>query len=106
MAYVYQVDFGLNPEQMSELQIGASLERALGYLRTLLPSSVGYVTSRAMYSLYDPDRIHVVLMSVWETWEDLLAHGSSSLAEQKILKEFEPHVTLDALATTAYREVD
>jgi hypothetical protein len=34
MAYVYQVSFDIRPDQMNELQIGASLERVLGYLRS------------------------------------------------------------------------
>ena len=45
MAYIYEVSFDINKNQMSQLQIGQPLERVLGYLRTLLPGEPGYVTS-------------------------------------------------------------
>jgi quinol monooxygenase YgiN len=105
MAYVYQVSFDIQPDQMSELQIGASLERVLGYLRSLLPSESGFVTTRAMYSLDVPDTTHLVFESVWETWEDLEAHRQSELAEAKVLAEFEPHVSTEHLAVHAFEEV-
>ncbi len=53
MAYIYEVSFDIRSNQLSQLDIGAPLERVVGYLRTLLPSEPGYVTSRAMYSLDD-----------------------------------------------------
>ena len=105
MAYVYQVSFDIHPEQMDELRIGASLERVLAYLRALLPSEAGHMTSRAMSSLDYPDRTHVIVQSVWDTWEDLARHRQSSLAEDKVLSEFEPHVVLDDLSVHAYEEV-
>jgi hypothetical protein len=54
----YQIGFDIRPEQMSELEIGASLERALGYLRILLPGETGHITSRAMYSLDRADSMN------------------------------------------------
>ena len=105
MAYVYQVSFDIRPDQMSELEIGASLERVLAYLRSLLPGEAGHITSRAMYSLDVPDRTHLVFQSVWDTWDDLEAHRQSSLAEEKVLTEFEPHVALEDLAVHVYAEV-
>ena len=105
MAYVYQVSFDIHPEQMDELRIGASLERVLAYLRTLLPSEVGYITSRAMSSLDSPDWTHVIVQSEWDSWENLARHRQSSLAENKVLSEFEPHVRLEDLVAHTYEEV-
>lgn len=105
MAYVYQVSFDIRSEQMDELEIGASLERVLAYLRTLLPGEAGYMTSRAMSSVNDLDRTHVIVQSMWDSWEDLARHRQSSLAEDKVLSEFEPHVTLEDLVVHAYEEV-
>jgi hypothetical protein len=106
MAYIYRIDFDILPEQMSELEIGASLERTLGYLRTLLPGQTGYITSRAMHAVNGEEQVHLAFESEWETWEDLQAHRASSLSEDKVLKEFEPHVKLNDLMTRAYAEVD
>ena len=105
MAYVYQVSFDIRPDQMSELEIGASLERVLGYLRTLLPAEVGFVTSRAMYSVDIPETTHLVFQSIWESWGDLDGHRQSSLAEDKVLTEFKPHVALKDLSVHVYEEI-
>jgi hypothetical protein len=105
MAYIYHIDFDIGADQMDQLQIGAALERVLGYLRTLLPSESGYITARAMYSLDAGERTHLVFQSVWETWEDLEAHRKSELSEDKVLTEFEPHVELEDLAVQIYEEV-
>lgn len=105
MAYIYEVRFNVSKNQMSQLEIGAPLERVIGYLRTLLPGEPGYVTSRAMYSLDDPDTTNLVIQSVWERWEDLRNHKESSLAEQKTLTEFGPHLNGDALKVRIYEEV-
>lgn len=106
MAYIYYIGFDIEPDQMSELEIGSSLERVLGYLRTLLPSEPGFITSRAMRSVLLPDKTHVIFESVWQTWEDLQNHQQSSLAADKVLKEFEPHVALEDLSSRVYEEVD
>jgi hypothetical protein len=105
MAYIYQVGFDIRPDQMSELQIGASLERVLAYLRTLLPGEPGHITSRAMHSVDVPDRIHLVFQSVWEGWDDLENHRASSISEDKVLTEFKPHVELQDLVVRVYEEV-
>jgi hypothetical protein len=105
MAYIYQVGFDIRLDQMSDLQIGASLERVLAYLRALLPGETGYVTSRAMYSVDVPDRTHLVFQSVWEEWEDLENHRGASISEDKVLTEFKPHVELQDLTVRVYEEV-
>ena len=107
MAYIYSISFDIGPDKMDELQIGASLERTLGYLRTLLPSETGFITARAMYAL-DPDKdgeIDLIFQSVWDRWEDLEAHRKSSLAEDKVLREFAPHIELEDLRVRIYEEV-
>ncbi len=106
MAFIYNVNFLIEPSQISQLQIGAPLERTLGYLRTLLPSSDGFITARAMCSLDDPDNIHVVFESVWVSWAYLKAHSLSGLAENKVLVEFQPHVTLEDLSSRVYEEIN
>jgi hypothetical protein len=106
MAYIYEVGFDIKPDQMTELEIGSSLERVLGYLRTLLPAERGFITSRSMRSIGLPERIHLVFQSVWEEWEDVERHRKSSLSEDKVLKEFEPHVALKDLTSRIYEEVD
>jgi quinol monooxygenase YgiN len=105
MAYLYEVSFDIRPEQMEELRIGASLERVLGYLKALLPEQSGYITARAVYSVDGADKTHIIVQSEWETWADLDAHCQSSLSEDKVLKEFEPHVAVGDLVTRAYTEV-
>lgn len=104
MAYIYQVSFDILPTQMSELQIGAALQRVLGYLRALLPSQAGYVTSRAMYSIDMVERTHLIFQSVWRSWEDIDAHRRSSLDEAKVLAEFRPHVVLENISTRLFEE--
>ena len=105
MAFIYHVSFDIEPEQMNELEIGSSLERTLGYLKTLLPSEPGFVTARAMYSLDIEGRTHLIFETVWDAWEDIEAHASSSLAEDKVLSEFQPHVRLEHLEVHRYGEV-
>ncbi len=105
MAYVYQVGFDIERRQMDELEIGSSLERVLGYLRTLLPNEPGYVTARAIYSLDGPGKTHLLVESTWEDWEELQEHRRSSLAENKVLTEFAPQVEMSELEVHVYREV-
>jgi hypothetical protein len=105
MAYIYRVSFDITPSQMSELEIGASLERVLGYLRALLPGDDGFITAQAMYSLDSLTSTHVVFESKWDLWEDLERHCATNLAEDKVLSEFAPHVVLNDLAVRLYREV-
>ena len=105
MAYTCQVGFDIHPGQTTELQLGASIEKALAYLRLALPGEPGHVDSRALSSLDMPDRTHVLFESTWETWEDVEAHRKSSLAADKLLTELGPHVTLQNLAVHIYQDV-
>jgi hypothetical protein len=105
VAYIYQVSFDISPAEKSELEVGASLERVLGMLRVLLPAEPGYTTARAVYSLETPGRTRVVVESVWDHWEDLVTHRRSSLAEDKILREF-ADLALEMLEIRTFREVD
>jgi len=105
MAYIYQIDFDIHPNQMSQLQIGEALERVIGYLKTLLPNQTGHVTSRAMFSVDDPARTHLVFESIWETWDNLEAHRASTLSENKVLEEFQPHVSLENLQVHTFEEI-
>jgi hypothetical protein len=105
MAYAYEVDFDLNPEQMHQLEIGAALQRVLGYLKTLLPAEPGFITARAMHSLDNAEKISVAVVSLWDYWDDLTRHAQTHLAEDKVLKEFEPHVDLANLRLRIFQEV-
>jgi len=106
MAYIYNINFDIRSDQMAELRIGGSLERVLGYLRTLLPGEPGYITSRALYSLTNNNGTHILIMSEWQTWEDLQQHKDSNFMEQKILKEFSPHIHLEHLNVQTFGEID
>ncbi|MFN2302596.1 MAG: hypothetical protein ACK2TV_02590 [Anaerolineales bacterium] len=106
MAYIYRIGFDIDHDDMKQLRIGASLERALGYLRTLLPNQDGFISARAMHTLEKENPAHLVFESTWETWEDFKKHIASSLAEDKILKEFEPHIKLEDLSTRIYEDVN
>ena len=105
MAYVYQVSFDISPTRQYELETGSSLERVLGYLRTVLPDEPGFTTARAVFSLGLPDRTRVVVESVWEHWEDLETHRKSALAEDKILREYS-HLSPEMLEIRTFQEVD
>jgi heme-degrading monooxygenase HmoA len=105
MAYVYQVSFQIEENQMGQLQIGASLERTLGYLKTLLPNQDGFISARALRSVNVEGPIRLIIESAWETWSDFLVHQDSSLVEQKILREFHPHVQVENLTTAVYDDV-
>jgi len=106
MAYIYRINFYIDSEKMSELQIGASLERSLGYLKTLLPNQDGFISARAMHTLAGNNPVHLIFESTWETWRDLKKHIDSELEEKKLLTEFRPHVALKDLEATIYDEVD
>jgi hypothetical protein len=106
MAFTYLIHFQIKDEDIPQLKIGSSLERTLGYLRTLLPSEEGFITARAMKTLESVNPTNLIFESSWQTWEDLKRHINSNLAEDKILKEFEPHVELEDLNTQIYEDVD
>lgn len=105
MAYIYQVSFEIEHNQMEQLRIGANLEEVLGYLRTLLPNMPGFITARAMFSIDIPDRTHLLVQSIWDHWEDLVNHQKSNLAENRILASFTPHVSVEDLAVHIFEEV-
>jgi hypothetical protein len=106
MAFFYQISFDIHPDQMGELEIGSSLERTLGYLRTLLPSENGFITVRVARSVQLQDEeIHIQVESEWDYWDELQAHRHSNLAEDKILQEFEPHVDLEDLEVHVLEEI-
>jgi hypothetical protein len=105
MAYVYQVSFDISPMRQFELETGSSLERVLGYLRTVLAGEPGFTTARAIFSLDLADRTLVVVESVWDHWEDMETHRKSTLAEDKILREYS-HLDPEMLEIRTFQEVD
>jgi len=106
MPYIYQVNFHFPQDRADELRIGTSLERILAYLRALLPSEPGYVTSQGMYSVNPDERLHIVFHTVCESYEDLVRYGESSLSEDKVLLEFEPHLSDEEIQVHVYSEID
>ena len=60
MSYINQITFCIEEDQMSEIELGHSLERVLGYMRTLLPSQEGFIASRAMHTLPDEGKIYLL----------------------------------------------
>lgn len=106
MAYVYQMSFDIKPDQMEDLEIGSALEGALSALRALLPDEAGYVSSRGMHSLDRNNTTHIVFESVWNEWDDFISHIESSVAEDRFIQQFQPHLSIDNLTTHQYEEVD
>ena len=107
MAYFYEVSFNPEPEQLADLKIGKSLEKVIGYLRVLLPNQTGFVSANGMQEVNAQGKPNLVFLSEWETWEDLQAHlKSSSLVEDKILLEFDPHIQSEHLVKRIYREIE
>lgn len=105
MPYIYEVTFAILPDQMNELEIGHSLERVLGYLRTVLPNEHGFMTSRALYSIDDPSHTRILFLSEWGSWDALEQHRDSALVETKVLSEFDPHVRQQDMTVRIYAEV-
>ena len=106
MAFVYQVSFNIKPDQMADLAIGSALERALAALRALLPDQAGYISSRGMHSLDRDDTTRIVFESVWSDWDEFQEHIKSAIAEDRVIKEFQPHLSVDNLTNHQYEEVD
>ena len=102
--YIYEVSFEIPPENMSELQIGRSLQRTDGYLKSRLPGRPGFITSDVVYSVDDPKATRVVFRSEWTDWEDVERHRESSLLEDKVLSEFD-HISADTMKHRAYARV-
>ena len=105
MPYIYEVSFDIPPAQMNELQVGRSLQRIDGYLKVRLPGRPGFITSDVEYSVDDPAETRVVFRSEWNGWEDVERHRESSLLEDKVLAEFDPHVSADRITIRAYARV-
>ena len=105
MAYLYTIQLEIPSDQMDELRIGKALERVLGYLKTLLPSQPGYITARAFHSVEFENEVQIVFQSEWEEWEDLENHRDSKLIEDKVIKEFAPHIKVEHLETSIYGEI-
>lgn len=107
MAYVYQLSFNLKPELAAELAIGAGVQQGLSYLRAVLPSETGYVSTRAVQALNGAQGgTNVVFESTWETWDDLQAHQKSATAESNVLRKLRPALPLDDLVVRIFREID
>jgi quinol monooxygenase YgiN len=105
MAYIYQITFDIRPEQMNELEIGASVERVLSFLLTLLPNDEGYISARAMHSIDRAELVTVLVESAWDDWDEFERHVQSAAAEDKVLLEFAPHLDQKALYRRVYEEV-
>ena len=106
MAYMYQVSFNISSDKLSQLEIGASLEKVLGFMKSLMPSQPGFIDTRALYSLDEKENTYVVCISEWNYWEDLEKHRDSMMSEEKILKEFYPHIKKEDLIIRIYKEID
>jgi hypothetical protein len=106
MAYFYEVSFQIDYHQLEQVKLGKSLEKVIGYMRVLLPSQPGFVSTQAMLEVSSNPRYRVVFISEWENWENYETHHQSSLVEDKILLEFDPHVRSEHLEKRVYREVD
>src|SRR5512140_2443961 len=92
MPYLYEVSFDIRHDQMSQLEIGDSLARLVGYLKIRLPVQRGFVLADAWYSVDDPEKTRVVARSAWSDWTDVEAHRESSILEDHLFEEFDPHV--------------
>jgi len=105
MPYVYEVSFEITPEQMSELEIGQSLERLVGYMKVRLPSQRGFVFADAWYSVDDSEKTRVVARSEWSDWSDVVQHRQSSIVEDELFEEFCPQVERNNVTVRTYAEV-
>jgi hypothetical protein len=105
MPYVYEVSFDIAPSQMSQLEIGQSLERLVGYMKIRLPSQTGFVLADAFYSVDDPDTTRIVMRSEWSDWCDVEAHCESQLVEDQVFEQFDPHVDRGSITVRTYAEV-
>ena len=93
-------------EKMSELEIGESLEKLVGYMKVRLPSQRGFVYSDALYSVDDPAGLRVVMRSHWSDWTDVTNHReSSALVEDQVFEQFDPHVRPEDIMIRTYAEV-
>jgi hypothetical protein len=106
MPYMYEVSFQVPREKMSELEIGQSLERLVGYMKIRLPAQRGFVFADACYSVDDPESLRIVMRSEWSDWTDLKNHcDSSALVEDEAFEQFAPHISPDDITVRKYAEV-
>ena len=106
MPYVYEVSFGVPREKMTELEIGESLEKLVGYMKVRLPSQRGFVYSDALYSVDDPAELRIVMRSHWSDWTDVTNHRESpALVEDQVFEQFTPHVRPEDITIRTYAEV-
>jgi hypothetical protein len=105
MPYVYEVSFDITPEQMTQLEIGQSLERLVGFMKIRLPVQRGFVFADAWYSVDDPETARVIARSEWSDWSDVEAHCRSAVLEDHLFEEFDPHVNKDNVTIRTYAEV-
>ena len=105
MPYVYEVSFDIAPDQMTQLEIGHSLERLVGYMKIRLPVQPGFVFADAWYSVDDPAKTRVITRSEWSDWTDVEGHRNSSMLEEQLFVEFDPHVNKDNITIRTYAEV-
>jgi hypothetical protein len=103
---MYEVTFDIPREKMSELEIGQSLEKLVGYMKIRLPAQRGFVFADAFYSVDHPDKVHVVMRSEWSDWTDLENHcNSSALVEDQVFEHFDPHIDKHDITIRKYAEV-
>lgn len=105
MVYIYQLKFEIEAAGMNQLQVERSLERVLRHLRPILSNQLGFLHCRAMYSLEPSSRTELILQTLWESWDDVVAHRDSALAEAKVRQEFEPLLTARDVEPCIYEEI-
>jgi hypothetical protein len=105
VAYVHEICFDIPREQMTELEIGNSLEKLVGFLKVRLPAERGFVYAHALYSVDDPEKTRIVTRSEWSEWSDLVRHRESEILEDNVFCVFEPHVPREAITVRDYAEV-
>ena len=105
MPYVYEVSFEIAPEKMTQLEIGKSLDRLVGYMKIRLPVQPGFMFADAWYSVDDPAATRIIARSEWSDWCDVDAHRRSTLIEDHLFEQFEPHVNRDNVTIRTYAEV-
>ena len=103
--YVYEVSFDLPNDKLTELEIGQSLERLIGFMKVRLPAQRGFVFADAVYSVDDSKKIRVVMRSEWSDWTDVQKHRKATVVEDHVFEEFDPHVDRDAITVRTYAEV-
>ncbi len=105
MPYIYQVSFDIPAAGHEPLGRGSgAIDRAVGYLNSLLPDFPGFLTSWAMYSLHLPEAVRVVYHSVWATWPDLEAHRRSAIEETKVFSHW-AHIDPRSITVGIYTEL-